>query len=120
MTATDELRRLLDERGVEYLTDDGESVRMTKWSTPRQGEFMDYALFVEFANGKTDFMFPSSAVTPEQAIAATLGSEREKQLKNLLRDACWLITRAAWPTESVDEEAADWYTHIHAMGIEVD
>ena len=71
-SSTTILRRMLDERGVKYLTDDGESVRLTKWSTPRQGEFMDYALFVEFENGKTDFTFPSSTVTPEQAIAATL------------------------------------------------
>ena len=73
MSATDELRRLLDERGVEYLKDDGESIRATKWKARKQGAFLEHAMFVEYANGETDFTFPSSAVTPEQAIAATLG-----------------------------------------------
>ena len=73
MSATDKLRRLLDERGVKYQTCDSEDIKVTKWKTPKPGVYLDYAMFLEFADGGTDFTFPSSTVTPEQAIAATLG-----------------------------------------------
>ena len=69
MTATDELRRMLDERGVEYTTDDGEHVKETCWSY--MGELM--AAFAEYDNGTTRFACDTWCFTPEQAIAATLG-----------------------------------------------
>lgn len=69
---TTELRRLLTERGIEYETNDHMGVCETSW------------------NGFTVMQLTPSAklimtVTPEQAIAATLGSEREKRLKKLVR-----------------------------------
>ena len=70
MTATDELRRLLDERGVEYTTNDGEYVKETCW--PYMGELM--AAFAEFEFGKTRFACDTWCFTPEQAIDATLGA----------------------------------------------
>ena len=62
-SATEELRAMLDEAGVEYETDDGEFALETKW------------------NGATAFQLGPNAnmlmaVTPAQAIAATLGSDR--------------------------------------------
>lgn len=74
MSATDELRRLLDERGVEWKgykpnpwTD------MTAWdidaSDPRREV---EAGFMEFDTGVTLLRFWNA--TPEQAIAATLGT----------------------------------------------
>lgn len=58
--------------------------------------------------------------TTEQAIAATLGSEREKALEELVRDAYWLIVRAVWTHVSQDKFAADWTERMSVLGIEVD
>ena len=79
MSATDELRRLLDERGVEYFTDDDERAydepARTTWDFVLCGYEMTVTVteFVDI-DGKTylemDF---HHAFTPEQAIAATLG-----------------------------------------------
>ena len=60
MSATDELRRLLDERGVPYETNDDMGASETRWNG-----FTAYQLT---PNAKL-VMHP----TPEQAIAATLG-----------------------------------------------
>lgn len=61
MSATDELRRMLDERGVPYETNDDMGASETRWNG-----FTAYQLT---PNAKL-VMHP----TPEQAIAATLGS----------------------------------------------
>ena len=70
MSATDELRRLLDERGVEWTANDGEHVKETCW--PYMGELT--AAFAEYDNGTTRFACDTWCFTPEQAIAATLGA----------------------------------------------
>ena len=62
--ATDELRRMLDERGVEYETNDSMGASETTW------------------NGFTAYQLTPTAKlimhpTPEQAIAATLGDTDE-------------------------------------------
>lgn len=73
MTATDELRRLLDERGVEWEAFDVFE-QTTQWST-HNGAFVYWArerdgkLLVE----TTAPTKCSASCTPEQAIAATLG-----------------------------------------------
>ena len=72
MTATDELRRLLDKRGVKYRTYDRKYLKETCW--PYMGELMAY--FVEFDNGTTRFELVHWCFTPEQAIAATPGEEK--------------------------------------------
>ena len=69
MTATEDLRRMLDERGVEYVANDYKSVKETCWSY--MGE-LD-AVFAEFGDGETRFVCDTWCFTPEQAIAATLG-----------------------------------------------
>ena len=91
MTATDELRRLLDERGVEW------------WSEDDQEEPAYYFITKWFANGceQTYEEIPAIrsrslkayCVTPEQAIAATLESgtiekaaERIEVLSGLARE----------------------------------
>ena len=63
MSATDELRRMLDERGVPYETNDDMGASETRWNG-----FTAYQLT---PNAKL-VMHP----TPEQAIAATLGNSR--------------------------------------------
>ena len=63
MTATDELRRMLDERGVEW---DGESYEsVTFWN-----EETNLAVASDDRDGK---LWMSLRVTPAQAIEATLG-----------------------------------------------
>lgn len=69
MSATEELRRMLDERGVEYTTNDGEYVKETCW--PYMGELA--AAFAEYYNGTTRFVCDTWCFTPEQAVEATMG-----------------------------------------------
>lgn len=70
MTATDELRRLLEERGVEWIG--------TSFSTPAKGhpantslgEEHHEATFIEYDDGNVLRLFD---LTPAQAVEATLG-----------------------------------------------
>lgn len=48
------------------------------------------------------------------------GSEREKQLEELVRDAYWLIVRAVWTHENQDKFASEWTERVSVLGIEVD
>lgn len=73
-SATEKLRRLLDERGVEWTACDGEHVRETCWDY--MGELT--AAFAEFDNGTTKFACDTWCFTPEQAIVATLGNGVER------------------------------------------
>ena len=68
MTATDELRRMLDERGAKYEVDDAETVMVTRWEA-----YGDWVSFIEYDNGETKFYIDARRMTPEQAIAATVG-----------------------------------------------
>jgi len=74
MTATDELRRLLDERGVEWgnIRNDGsESDYLTEWQF--EG-VQSYAVATEWAvGGGLSLETHRHSLTPEQAIDATLG-----------------------------------------------
>lgn len=72
MTATDELRKLLDERGVECTTRDGMKATSITHITHWYADGVD-AEFTEQIKGCT--RLTASGLTPEQAIAATLGSE---------------------------------------------
>ena len=66
MTATDELRRLLDERGVEYTFDNG--YREFFWDIGETGTVRASAIGT---NGLVQMIV--TGITPEQAIEATLG-----------------------------------------------
>lgn len=68
MTATEELRRLLDERGVEWTANDGEYVKETCWIY--MGELT--AAFAEYYDGTTRFACDTWCFNPAQAIDATL------------------------------------------------
>ena len=76
MSATDELRRLLDERGVEHedseLTDHGDrtTTYYTEWGGNDDGDGAN--VYVEYMDGTVLRMFDA---TPAQAIAATLGND---------------------------------------------
>lgn len=73
MTATDELRKLLDEHGIHWWAGDGELDRKTHWES--SGLTWEY-----FNDGNGDAWLGflgacESDITPGQAIAATLGVE---------------------------------------------
>lgn len=69
MSATEKLRRLLDERRVEYRADDAKTVWATHW------EFGEHssAMFSEYDDGECVFVTSRHLWTPEQAVDATLG-----------------------------------------------
>ena len=67
MTATDELRRLLDERGVEWEDDSEEWIKHTSWNDAN-------CWFNEYPDGLTAWGMINRG-TPVQAINATLGND---------------------------------------------
>ena len=101
MTATERLCKLLDERGVKYydmqtlgiwfgISEDGKDHKFEAF------EQIDGLIEIEVYD-----------LTPEQAIAVTLGSEREKELEKLVQkalDECWC-----------DEW---WYEDARKLGLE--
>ena len=66
MSATERLRELLDERGVEYDTDDEDGCEFTEWMANGLEWEAD-------SRGELVYLTPVMLITPEQAIAATLG-----------------------------------------------
>lgn len=76
MTATDELRKLLDERGAEYTDRDMFGKHVFHWGTPR----LNGAMFTD-GGGWTELVVENA--TPEQAIAATLGRGTCKAIPHL-------------------------------------
>ena len=93
MSATDELRRLLDERGVEYVLDEEYGKKYppeqnVTWSCDIAGEDMtvtarDY--FIGDGEYCLDLEF-HEVFTPEQAIVATLGAELDDATMVKLHD----------------------------------
>lgn len=65
MTPTEELRRMLDERGVEWSDSSDENVLHTTWDAMK-------CWFDEFPDGWTSWGMTMHG-TPEQAVAATVG-----------------------------------------------
>ena len=69
MTATDELRRLLDERGVEWGAEESELDHVTTWNA-NGGQ----AMFYESKTTNPNLLQVNYYhLTPEQAVEATLG-----------------------------------------------
>lgn len=75
MSATDELRHLLDKRGVEWESKDVEGV--SDFHDTRWNAYDVQWCYAEFVGNNYTKLKPSSEFhcTPEQAMAATLGSE---------------------------------------------
>lgn len=104
MTATDELRRLLDERGVEW-TAPNSCLRdeMTSWAV---GGFYYDAFEVPEPDGT--FLLTAAHqddLTPEQAVEATLG-----------RGTCrfkWSLARNGWADHTCSECGYRENTDIH-------
>ena len=75
MTATDELRRLLDERGVEWTEPNNKARSHTTYWT---AGFLR-CIAVEFNDGMVSIASSSDDITPEQAVEATLGSDLQAE-----------------------------------------
>ena len=72
MTATDELRKLLEEHGIKHFDYDKGGRTQTQWAAPDGTRYFTYETYDN--PSKTAKLVISWFPTPEQAIAATLGS----------------------------------------------
>lgn len=123
---TDELRRLLDEHGVEWEGCDGNGYRFTYWTTQKDA-FSYFARESEQRYGTDKLLLETTGstksalvVTAEQAVAATLRSEREKELEDLVRDLFQLRCRQSCvDCEHEDDDGCDFMTRALELGIEV-
>lgn len=123
---TDKLRRLLDERGVEWEARDGNGRMFTYWTT-QKGAFSYFARESEQRYGTDELLLETTGstkaalvVTAEQAIAATLGTKREKELEDLVRDLLQLrCRRSCIDCEHEDDDGCDFMTRALDLGIEV-
>ena len=79
MSATEELRRLLDERGVKYGTDDEDGCEFTEW----EGDGYNW---IADSRGGLVFLSPDRLITPAQAVEATLGREPDDAAMVKLHD----------------------------------
>ena len=86
-----ELRRLLDECGVEHY----DGTESTLWLKDEHGY---RASADELSSGRLSVHIWCD--TPEQAIAATLGSEREKELVRAMEDVLRHSTDTVWVGEA--------------------
>ena len=71
MSATDDLRRLLDERGVEHY----DGTERTLWGYEQTGEGAGVYRFAASEINGGFLQFDMFRIRPEQAIAATLGND---------------------------------------------
>ena len=117
MTATDELRKLLDERGMDYRLHraSATSARETVyWEYERDGEWRtaEYAVTIGLDGYGT---LNASQLTPAQAIAATLGSwECETANRDELIRDLWDEVR-----HSGSCMIPDYINRMREIGIEV-
>jgi hypothetical protein len=116
MTATEELRRLLDGRGVEH-TDLG---GMTEWTNGRGRICRAYT-----RNEPLTVDIAMLAVPPAQAVEATLGCEQTvRDLERLARDLYALLTAPVpyTPAEVASRMAGMAYAKLRMseLGLEVD
>lgn len=97
LTATERLRAMLNERGVDFKVHDVLGNAAITW----QGDVCSW-FALDDEKGLAVAVY-RDYLTPEQAIAATLGSEREKALEELVRDM-WF-----WGYEGhMDSNSQDW------------
>ena len=92
MTATDVLRRMLDERGVEWW----QKKRHTCWKVGK-GQEVEMWRAWEAHDGsltlKVDYIYD---LTPEQAIAATLGATDAKPTQAKSSGTCHITDNGPW------------------------
>ena len=81
MTATDELRKLLEEHGIKHFDYDKGGRTQTQWAAPDGTRYFTYETYDN--PSKTAKLVISWFPTPEQAIAATLGGEDKSRWHEL-------------------------------------
>ena len=97
-SATDDLRKLLDERGIEWK--DGDAAYEIEWSTP-DGRHCSAMYW------KPTFTVLVSGCTPEQAVAATLGAG---EYKRGYEDGLHANTKAAFEAaKQAMDDGSRWY-----------
>ena len=108
MTATDELRRLLDERGVEHY----DGTERTLWGYEQTGEGTGVYRFAASEINGGFLQFDMFRISPEQAIAATLGNDGVERSRNGVaeRGTC-RMERADW-----DDGTCTWGCACSACG----
>ena len=102
MSATDELLRLLDEHDVGYKS---HHYLNTSW-------YAGTKLYM--ATDNMDGTLTVDNLTPEQAIAATLGDERIKRLENLCRDMYFDLL-----AEMPESLLVNKLIQMHELGVKV-
>lgn len=115
MSATDELRRLLDERGVEWTEPNNKARSHTTYWTA--GVLRCGA--VEFIDGMVSIAATSDDITPEQAIEATLGSDLQAENEKLRELCADLYDHAAFSIDYFGD-AHGILPRMRELGIEVD
>ncbi len=135
MTATDDLRRLLDERGIEYEPIDSvhSPNRRTLWGKVERGKgILGLDAKYETIEFKKGMRLTISDCSPTQAVEATLGSdlkaenaklrERIKELESCIRGDAEGIYRLAKNTGYLhtDKLMESVNNRMRELGIEVD
>ena len=116
MTATEELRRLLDERGVEHY----DGTERTLWGYEQTGEDTGIYRFAASEISGGFLQFDMFRITPEQAVAATLGpgtckdatSDDHTQAFTCSECGCWVAYDEYWET-GIYMEGDGQAVHIH-------
>ena len=108
-TPTERIRAMLDERGVKFSADDGRFSKATSWLAGN-GKL---ATFAEYQDSSTTFSMDSLSLTPEQAIAATLGERHDTtEISKLLDEfehECFMIRVEASETRAKDDDVRKAY-----------
>ena len=109
MTATDRLRALLDERGVEHY----DGTERTLWGYEQTGENTGIYRFAASETSGGFLQFDMFRITPEQAIEATLGDadatgERQRDAVEVVR--CRDCERFA-VDQSDHDYRSGWWCH---------
>ena len=119
MTATDELRRLLDGRGVKWTYGDGTV------SYASGGRW-----FHAWAYNDDTMCVSMGYLTPAQAVEATLGSDflaENAKLRELVRDMhkafvhgnCYQWCEFKEPCNYISDGRCQWYDRMRELGVEI-
>ena len=116
MTATERLRQLLDERGVEWRAAKA-PLPVTSWHGVHGFKFtaMNPYGVTGYLLVQTNTLDEWPHLTPEQAVEATLGSDEVAELRQALADL--------WPRASFTmcpENRDSWLERLAELGIEVE
>ena len=115
MTATDELRRLLDGRGVEWGAEESELDHVTTWNA-NGGQ----AMFYESKTTNPNLLQVNYYdLTPAQAVEATLGSDIKAENEKLRELCADLYDHAAFSIDYFGD-AHGILPRMRELGIEVD